>query len=99
MIQNSNLKLNTITHECYLEALVANGELERCIDYIENLRAQDVQPTVKMYDNAIQLAISFDVPNQAFKLLKMAEDDNLPLYVNLYFEVLRSCADDYDVGY
>ncbi|CAG8533169.1 159_t:CDS:2 [Diversispora eburnea] len=97
LIHNANLKLNTITHECYLEALVANGELERSIEYIENLRKKNIQPTVKMYDNLIQSAISLDISEEAFKLLKMAEEDQLPLYVNLYFEVLRGCSDDYNI--
>ncbi|CAG8490899.1 7769_t:CDS:2 [Acaulospora colombiana] len=98
MIQKDwNLQPNIVTYECYLDALLSNGELERGVEYLESLKSKDIQPTVKMYGSVIQSAISYGAVSEAFELLKTAENDKLPIYVNMYYEVLRSCADEYNL--
>ncbi|CAG8495256.1 5090_t:CDS:2 [Acaulospora morrowiae] len=98
MIQKDwNLQPNIYTHECYLDALLSNGELERSVEYLETLKSKNIQPLVRMYGNVIHSAISYGAVGDAFELLKMAEDDKLPIYVNMYYDVLRSCADDYNL--
>ncbi|CAG8757945.1 15654_t:CDS:2, partial [Cetraspora pellucida] len=95
MIEKDWLQPTIVTYDNYLTALLANGEIERGIDFIDILKRKGIQPTVTMYENLMKKICYFEWPEEAFALLKKMEAEHLPTYSSMYYDVLRCSADQY----
>ncbi|KAG0735904.1 hypothetical protein G6F57_010025 [Rhizopus arrhizus] len=87
-IQNKGIELNGVTYIHLLEA--QQGNLQLALETFEEMKQKGITPTVLSYSFLIG-ACRTSSSDVAFKLLKEAEDNGLPVdsQPRMYFNVLR----------
>ncbi|CAH1763668.1 489_t:CDS:2 [Entrophospora sp. SA101] len=97
LINQFQLEPNETTYEYYVDAMIANDEFESAIDFFKTMRKQGLKPSFRLYQKIIKGFIGCNDDVMVLELMKMSENDDYKLFPNMYLDILRVCAYQYNV--
>nr|CAG8533028.1 1753_t:CDS:2 [Entrophospora candida]CAG8559908.1 9098_t:CDS:2 [Entrophospora candida] len=97
LINQFQLEPNETTYEYYIDAMIANDEFESAIDFFKTMKKQGLKPSFRLYQKVIKGFIGCNDDVMVLELMKMSENDDYKLFPNMYLDILRVCAYQYNV--
>nr|CAG8566131.1 2992_t:CDS:2 [Entrophospora candida]CAG8571786.1 2151_t:CDS:2 [Entrophospora candida] len=97
LISQFQLEPNVTTYEYYIDAMIENNEFERALDFFITIKSQNFKPSVQLYQKIIKGFIGSNDDVIVLELMKLSEEDGYKLFANMYLDILRICAYQYNV--
>ncbi|CAH1761828.1 15798_t:CDS:2, partial [Entrophospora sp. SA101] len=89
LMNQFQLEPNGTTYEYYIDAMIANDELEHAKDFLETIKSQNFKPSSQLYQKIIKAFIRCNDDITVLELMKMSEGDGYSVFSNTNLDILR----------